>query len=234
MMRSSLALLLYIPAGAFAQTVAVEGDSSPRIIVTATKTTRIIPDRVTTYVTVEGTGESPSDATQRASTKLQAVMTAVRSVVSGTDAVVAMPYGVTPTPNMNGFPGGTSGSYVARHVVRIQPRSVDQTTAIASAAIAAGAGGTSPPWFESSIADSVRRAKYGEALAQAQRDAESLASSLGGRLGPFVEVTSTGSVNQGQNSFISFINRYDYAGPTGTPDVIVNATVTVKYRFIPR
>jgi uncharacterized protein len=233
-MRSSLAFLLLVPAGAFAQTARLEGDTSPRIVVTATKTTRVVPDRVTMYVTVEGSGESPNDATQRANTKLQAVMTAVRALVPENDAVATMPYGVSLAPNMNGFPGGSTGSYLARHVVRVQPRGVDQISAIASTAIAAGAGGASPPVFESSNAESIRRSKYTEALAQARRDAEALATALGGKLGSIIEVTSTGNLNPGNNNqFISFINRYDYSGPTSSPDVFVSATVTVRYHFIP-
>ena len=186
------------------------------------------------YVTVESNGESPGDATQRANTKLQAVMTAIRSLVTGNDAVATMPYGVTLAPNINGFPGSAPGSYLARHVVRVQPRGVDQISAIASAAIAAGAGGTSPPVFESSATDSIRRAKYAEALAQARRDAEALAAALGGKLGAVIEVTSAGNLNQANsNQFVSFLNRYDYTGPTPAPDVLVTATVTVRYHFIP-
>jgi uncharacterized protein YggE len=111
---------------------------------------------------------------------------------------------------------------------------VDQISAIASTAIAAGAGGASPPVFESSNAESIRRSKYTEALAQARRDAEALATALGGKLGSIIEVTSTGNLNPGNNNqFISFINRYDYSGPTSSPDVFVSATVTVRYHFIP-
>lgn len=233
-MRSALAFVLLVPVCAFAQTARVESDTSPRIVVTATKTTRVVPDRVTMYVTVESNGESPSDATQRASTKLQAVMSAMRSIVTANDAIATMPYGVTLAPNINGFPGSSPGSYLARHVVRVQPRGVDQISAIASAAIAAGAGGTSPPVFEFSGADSVRRAKYAEALSQARRDAETLAAALGGKLGSIIEVSSTGNLNQGNNNqFISFLNRYDYSGPTPAPDVLISATVTVRYHFVP-
>ena len=236
-MRNHLvAVLMLVPGIAIGQNARLENaDPEPRIVSTATRTTRIAPDRVTLYLTVEGSGESPAEASQRASQKLDAVTGAVQKLVSGRDAVSTVPYGVSPAQNLPGYPGSSSQtSFLARYVIRVQPSRVDQTTALAAAAIAAGASAASPPVFEASSADSVRRLRYAEALTQARRDAESIAAALGGHLGAVIEVTSTAGFNpSGSSNYVSFMNRYEFAGPVQPPEVVVGATVTVKYRYVP-
>jgi uncharacterized protein YggE len=239
-MRNSIVVVLAIlPSLAHSQGARMDaGDPEPRIVVTATRTTRIAPDRFTLYITVEGSGETPAEAAQRGAQKLQAV-TAALQPFSGRDAIVAIPYGVSPAPNINGFPGNSSQtSFVARYVLRVQPGRADQITPLGVAAIAAGASSATPPTFEATGADSTRRLRYGEALAQARRDAEALATALGGHLGAVIEV-STNSGPQGYpgsagyGGFVSFVSSYDFRGPVQPPDVVVSATVTVRYRFIP-
>jgi hypothetical protein len=49
-----------------------------------------------------------------------------------------------------------------------------------------------------------------------------------------IEATSTAGFNQAGNSgYVSFMNRYEFAGPVQPPEVMVSATVTVRYRFLP-
>lgn len=226
-------LLISLPVCAFAQNTRVESsDSESRIVVVATKSARVTPDRATMYITVEGTGESTTDAAQRASQKLQAVTTALRTLVAS-DGITPVPYGVGPASNRNSFPGvGNQSSFVSRYMIRVQPRNLEQLTQVAAAAIAAGATNTSAPMFESQAADSVRRAKYAEALAQARRDAEALASALGGKLGSIVDVSTTGTPQSFTQQSMLYMSGFEYSGPSPAPDVTVNATVTVRFRFI--
>jgi uncharacterized protein YggE len=238
-MRNSLVMVLaVVPAVAQGQGASMDAsEREPRIVVTATRTTRIAPDRFTLYVTVEGSGETPAEAAQRGAQKLQAV-TAALQPFSGRDPIASIPYGVSPAPNINGFPGSSSqASFVARYVLRVQPSRVDQITPVAVAAIAAGASSTNPPMFEATGADSVRRLRYAEALSQARRDAEALAAALGGRLGAVIEVATNSNPprvpgSDGFGGLISFMSSYDFRGPIQPPDVVVTATVTVRYQFI--
>lgn len=237
MRNSMVAVLAILPALAQGQGARMDAsDPEPRIVVTATRTTRIAPDRFVLYVTVEGSGETPAEAAKRGAQKLQAV-TAALQPFSGREAIVSVPYGVSPAPNINGFPGSSAQtSYLARYVLRVQPGRVDQITPLAVAAIAAGASSASPPTFEATGADSARRQRYGEALTQARRDAEALAAALGGRLGAVIEVSSN-NITPGfssSNGYVSFMSGYEFRGPVPPPDVVVSATVTVRYRFIPQ
>jgi uncharacterized protein YggE len=236
-MRNDLAAaLMLLPTVAFGQSARLESaDAEPRIVSTATRTTRIAPDKVTLYLMIEGSGESPAEASQRASQKVQAVTAAVQQFANGRDAISTVPYGVSPAQNLPGYPGSSSQtSFIARYILRVQPSRVDQTTSLAAAATSAGASASSPPLFEAGSADSVRRLRYAEALSQARRDAEAIAAALGGHLGAVIEVSSTGGFNQGANSgYVNFMNRFEFAGPMQSPEVLVSATVTVRYRFIP-
>jgi uncharacterized protein YggE len=105
---------------------------------------------------------------------------------------------------------------------------------MAATAIAAGAGSSAAPMFEASAADSARRARFTEALAAAKQDAEALATALGGRLGALIEVSTTSAPGPGTSPYINFMNRFEMGGPTQSPDVQISATVTARYRFIPR
>ena len=228
--------------GLLASNVSAQGarletsDGDPRVVVSVTRTARITPDRATVYLLVEGSGETPADAAQRAGQKLQAVTAALRQSGTAIESATAFPYGVSPAPNLNGYPGAaTQTSFVARFALRVHLTKLEQILSLTATAISAGAGSASAPVFEASAADSARRTRFAEALAAARQDAETLAGSLGGRLGALIEVSSSGSLGQGISSpYISFMNRYDMGGQTQTPDVQVSASVTVRYRFIPK
>src|SRR5258706_14110944 len=132
-MRNDLvAALMMLPTIAFAQNARLESaDPEPRIVSTATRTTRIAPDRVTLYLMIEGSGESPAEATQRASQKLDAVTGALQKFASGRDAMSTVPYGVSPAQNIPGNHGSSSEtSFIARYDLRIQQSLEDQTTSL--------------------------------------------------------------------------------------------------------
>ena len=235
MRYSLLSALLLIPAVGFSQAAArVDDDGIPRVMASATKTARIAPDRVTFYAIVEGGAESAPEAAQRAERKLQAIGDAVKQLGGRAEVQSTVPYGVTPSPNFNGYPGQTTTNpFVARYVMRVQSTRVDQLMGVSSALIAAGASSITPPQFEATASDSVRRAKFAEALVQARADAEALAAGMGMRLGSLIEVSATGPMQAFNNQFINVSRGFDM-GPGQPPEVIINASVTVRYRLQPR
>jgi uncharacterized protein len=237
-MRHSLFVaLLVIPALARTQVATrVDDDGIPRVVASATKTARVAPDRVTFYAVVEGGAESGPEAAQRAERKLQALNDAVKQLGSRAEVVSTMPYGVMPAPNFGGYPGQTATNpFVARYVMRVQSSRVDQLMSVSGALIAAGASTVTPPQFEASAADSLRRAKFTEAVAQARADAEALAAATGMRLGSLIEVAATSGPQMpfGQQ-FINLGRGFDMSGPAQPPEVTITASVTVRYRLQPR
>src|SRR4051812_8463487 len=97
------ALIFMVPLRLSAQTAR---DSI--ISVAATRTTRIVADRASFYVIVEGTAETPADALARVDAKLKTVIAALRAMGSRVTLDPPMAYGVGPTPNPNGYPGASS------------------------------------------------------------------------------------------------------------------------------
>lgn len=226
-LRLRLLALLLLPLPLTAQTLR---DSI--ITVSATRTSRVAPDRATFYVIVEGTAETPADAVARVETKLKAVSEAMKALGSRVVLEAPMAYGVGPTQSPQGFPmPATPPTNLARSVLRVQLNRPDQIANVVAAAIAAGAASSSSLSFESSAADSVRRAKISEALGVARMDAEAIASSLGARLGSLVSVTTTGQNFSFQGpSMLNFDNRFGVQSPA--PDVTVTTNVSVQYRLV--
>ncbi|MFI5208014.1 MAG: SIMPL domain-containing protein [Gemmatimonadales bacterium] len=234
-MGISLVALATIPSLLSAQGAQLDQTANePRIVATATRTTRVAPDRAVLYVVIEGSAETPAEAVQRAQAKVQAVNDAIRGagVAQGMSTV---PLGVSPLPTSNPF--GATGQQppnVARYVVRVAWVDVAQVGTLSAAVIAAGAASGGASTFEASAADSIRHALYGEALGQAQRDAQALAASLGGRLGLVVEATSgAGPTSTSGPNFVNFGSPYQSVS-TPLPDVMISATATVRFRFVPR
>jgi uncharacterized protein YggE len=235
MRYAALISLVLLPTLSPAQAVArVEDDGIPRVSATATRMARLTPDRATFYAVVEGAAESAGEAAQRADRKLQTVMEALRQMGLRGETLGSVPYGVAPAPNYGGFPGQpTANPFVARHLVRVQPTRLDQVMSIASALLAGGASMVTPPSFESAATDSARRAKFGEALAQARADAEALAAGMGMRLGALIEVTGNTGPTQGFGpQYFNITRGFEMSGPGQTPDVTVTASVTVRYRLL--
>ena len=226
-MRRQLLFAAFIPLSLQAQ---VRTDST--ILVSATRTAHIAPDRGAMFVIVEGTAETAADANTRVETKLRAVNDALKSLSPRIDIERPVSYGVSLAQNPNGYPMPASpASFVARSAMRIQLNRLDQISAVVAAAMAAGATSTSSLSFESSVADSVRRDRIAEAVGVARNDAQSLATALGARLGALVDVT-TSSPNlsfQGQGG-LSFDSRFNQqASP---PDIAITTTVTMRFRIV--
>jgi len=226
-MRRFLVLFALLPVSLLAQT--------PRdsiVSVSASRTTRIPPDRASFYLIVEGTAETPADAITRVDTKVKAVTDALKSFGSRIKLDPPIAYGVGPTPALNGYPGvAAPATNLARSVIRVQIEHPEQTAAVIAAAIAAGAASSSSLTFESTAADSVRRARIAEALSVARSDAEAIATSLGARLGALVSVTTTGGPFGFQaSSTLNFDNRFGQQAQT--PDIVVTTNVTVQYRLV--
>ena len=202
------------------------------VTVSALRTVRIAPDRASLYFIVEGTAETSTDATARVDSKLKAVTDALKGFGARVRLDPPISYGVGPSPNPSGYPGAASPpTSLARSVLHLQLDRLDQLAAVMAAAIGAGAATTSSLTFESSVADSVRRARIGEAIAAARLDAEAIAASVGARLGSLVSISTSGgpfSFQGPQN--LNFDGRFGQ--PAQVPDIQINTNVTVQFRLV--
>lgn len=227
-MRLRLLALVVIPFSLHAQ---VARDSI--IAVSASRTSRLVPDRASLFVIVEGTAETAADAVARVDTKLKGVTDAIRGFAARAEVDRPIAYSVGPTPNPNGYPvnPGTNTN-TARALIRVSTTRTEQISGLVAAALGAGAANSSTLTFESSAADSVRHARIGEVLNSARGDAEALAQALGGHLGALVDVGINGAgQNFNQPTYIAFDNRFS-GGQAPAPEVIITTSVTVRYRLL--
>ena len=226
-MRLSLLIAMLLPMGAQAQAVR---DSI--ITVTESRTSRVAPDRASIFVTIEGTAETVADAVARVETKIKPVSDALKARGGLVEVDRPIAYGVGPTMLPNGYPGVASpATYIARSVIRVHLIRADQIASVVAAALGAGAASASSPVFESSAADSIRRARVTEALTVAKLDAQAIAATLDGRLGALVDVSSSAlGFNYSAPTYLAFDNRFGQQ--TSAPEVVSTMQVTVRYRLI--
>ncbi len=237
-MRCTIVLpfLVALSNGLQAQARLDTSENEPRIVVSVTRTAKVAPDRVSIYLLVEGSGETATDAAQKVTQKLQAVANAIKQSGVAAESASPFPYGIGLAPNTSGYPNSSMPpSHVARYTIRVQIGKPDQLMQLLVTAMAAGATSSSVPVFESSALDSVRRARYAEALDVARQDATNLAGALGGKLGRLIEVSTSSIQGQPYNQpYIQFQNRYDAGGQTIAPEIQASASVTVRFQFIPK
>jgi uncharacterized protein YggE len=204
------------------------------VTVTVVRQARLEPDRASFFAIVEGTAETPGDAATRVTAKARAIFDALKGTGAGgaaSEIVAPFVFGVGPTGNRNGYPAPSSTpSFTARAVVRVAQARPQQAATLMATALGAGASNISFVTWESSLADSVRRAKGAEALAAAEREAAALATTLGGRLGALVDVTGTPNAAMQQRGVLTV--DYGMGQEMMTPEVPVAATVTVRYRLV--
>jgi uncharacterized protein YggE len=226
-MRRFLMLCALLPLPLVAQT----GRDSV-ISVSAVRTTKVAPDRASFYLIVEGSAETPNDAIARVDSKVQTIVAALKGFGSHVTLDPPLAYGVGANPIVNGYNGmAQPPTNLARSVIHVQMDQPGQIAKVIAAGIAAGATSSSLLTFESSVADSVRRARIGDALGSARQDAEAIAASLGAHLGALVSVnTSGGNFGFQGPSMLAFDNRYGQQAPP--PEITISTNVTVQYRLV--
>jgi uncharacterized protein YggE len=226
-MRLGFVAIAIFPAVAFSQTIR---DST--VSVSATRTTRIAPDRASMYVLVEGSAETPADAVARAETKLKAVTDALRALGDRAEFDRPITYSVGSAIQPNVYPQSNNAlPNVSRAVIRVRVNRVDQIASVAAAALAGGASGVSSVTFEATGADSIRRSRMTEVLSIARADAQALATALDGKLGGLVDVSSTApNIGFQGPTTLAFDSRF--MQPTQVPEVSITTSVTVRYRLV--
>jgi hypothetical protein len=94
--------------------------SADIVTVTASRNSRILADRASLYVVVEGTAETAPDAVARVETKLKAVSAALKGFGSRLEVDPPIAYAVGATPAPNGYLGAaTPASNLARGGVAV-------------------------------------------------------------------------------------------------------------------
>lgn len=235
LLHASLVVLALpaLPLQSFAQA----GETgSGRRLVTVTRTVRqsVMPDRATLVLTAEALLADPADAAARLATIDRAIADTLRRLGIQSSQIQIVPQGVSIAHQPGGYPQGIP-QYAARSVIRVTLDRVDQVATVSNASLGKGGVHVNAPAFEYAAEDSLRRVLVQRGIAEARRDAENLARSMGGRLGPMLEVTQN-SATQGftQPEMVVFPSTMQFGGFTGRQptSATVAASVTVRWAFL--
>lgn len=218
-----------------AQTVVT---SWPQIVTTGNGEARVSPDRATIMIGVQSRASTAAAAGADNARRQKAIIDTLKALGLGADQISTVNYNVWPEtqPTSPTNPQPRVTAYNVTNTVRAEVRRIEDVGRLIDAALAKGANEISGLEFTSSKADSARRAALATAVADARADAEALARAAGGSLGDVVEISTTSTPIRP----IMFDARMGMAGKVATPTPIepgeqtVNATVTVRWRFISR
>ena len=241
---AGLAIILVAPR-AFSQAIP-NPPRPPEITAAGRGEVAVTPDRAAILVSVESRAASAATAAADNATKMAAVFKALRAAGLAQADITTSGYSVGQDPRSmrmampTGMPPGVSVpvEFLARNTVRAIVRRIDDTGKVIDAALAAGATSIASVQFSSANTDEARRNALATAVAQAQRDAETLARAAGGSLGRLLSMSSSGSPIQygGDASFSYAIEAGAGAAyPTmiNPRDMSVFVSVFGRWEFVP-
>jgi uncharacterized protein YggE len=235
----ALALALSLRGGsgsgtAFAAATAAPGDALANAQRTLTFTgsgdVKLQPDTAQVNVSVHGTGDSSDAALAVATTKMKAVLQALKSLdsVHITEADLAT-QGVNTSRDWE-----HAGRYLSDQSLAVTIHDPARSGAVIAAATAAGADSVDGPSF--SLAE--QSAAYRDALRAALADARSKADAAAGAMG--VRILGTSTIAENSNGGGPIMYAADAAAkssasppPVSIGPVTVSAQVTVTYIYEP-
>jgi uncharacterized protein YggE len=225
---------LFVAPDALAQ-ASTSGEAPPQVETVGTGERRVAPDRASVMLVVESRAEGANAAAAANARAVQAVRdTLARTGLDSAITTAGYHVGVHYEPIERAAP--RRAGYVARTVLRVRPPRIDQVGRVIDVGLAKGATGVEGVFFESSKVEEARREAMTDAAAAARRDAESLASALGGSLGRLISVSTAGATDPRRLNVAMAYGEASMARATQiTPnEIVVRAAVETRWQFIPR
>jgi uncharacterized protein YggE len=211
----------------------------------------VTPDRAAILVSVESRAASAAAAASDNASKMAAVLKALRAAGLAQADITTYGYSVGQDPRSmrmgmpsgmpSGMPPGLSvpAEFLARNTVRTIVRRIDDTGKVIDAALGAGATSIASVQFSSPNTDEARRNALATAVAQAQRDAETLARAAGGSLGRLLSMSSSGAPGPmmpfASDTYFGYAEASGAAYPTmmNPREMSVVVSVFGRWEFIP-
>jgi uncharacterized protein YggE len=206
----------------------------PEVETVGTGERRVAPDRANVHLTVESRAASAAAAAAQNVRSVQAVLDTLRRIGLDT-AVATSSYNVGPNwePDPERREPRRVG-YVARTVLRVRLTRLEMVGRVIDAGLAKGATGIESVWFEASTVEQERRAALAEAALAARRDAEALARSLGGSLGPLLSSSTVGANDPRRINMMMSAGGSAMRNTQITPtEIVISAAVVTRWQFIP-
>lgn len=215
----------------------------PEITASGRGDVSVTPDRAAILVSVESRAPSAAAAATANASKMAAVFKALRATGLAPAEMTTFAYSVGQDPRTMrpGIPAAaqTPIEFLARNTIRVNVRRIDDTGKAIDAALAGGATSIASVEFSSPNTDEARKNALALAVAQAQREAETLARAAGGTLGRLLSMSSAGPGAQiPYSSDFAFqrtaVGSAEYYPTMINPrDMSVIASVFGRWEFIP-
>jgi hypothetical protein len=213
------------------------------ITVSGTADVITTPDIATFTFTVQEEAQSVPDAQKKATDKSNAVLAYIKKAGIADNDVKTLSYNIYPRYeyHQNGATinyGGTQvlAAYVVSQTVQVKVRKLDDAGKVLSGIGTSGASDVSGLTFSVDKQKEVERQARDKAIADAREQAESLARSLGVRLGRIVSYNEGGSAYPQPMYYAKVSMMSDSAGvsapsiPSGENKVTSNVTVTYEIK----
>lgn len=207
------------------------------IVVSGTGTVRVKPDIAEFRAVVLAKDNDAARASATAARIWQSMQQALRKAGIAESDSPSEGYSVNPEWIWDQGSGRNRlNGYTVRHTVKVTVRDLSKTGAAVDAVVGSGVGDVQPVRFLSSRFDALRRQALELAVANARRDAESIARAAGGRLGTLLRLDAQ-SAGAGRPAFADAEMMVKAAAPAPTTEIApaeeeVVATVQGRWGYV--
>jgi uncharacterized protein YggE len=236
---ASLALVLATvtapPLGA--QWAARPADQPRQVVVSATETVDVAPDRARVVIAVETRGRTSAAVASENARIQAAVLAAVREAGVAPAQIRTLVVSVNPEyryPAEGGRP--TVVGYQARNSIRVELHDLAKVAATIDGALAAGATNVNGPELYLADPDAARREALQKAVKKARAEAEAMAEAAGVTLGAILELSASEGGDGPVPVFAMARARADEsaATPVQPGNITVSATVNLRIALVQR
>jgi uncharacterized protein YggE len=231
----AIGALMAFQTVAAAQAPVMTMTPTPRIVTMGSGEARVSPDRATIFIGVQSRASTAATAAATNARRQRAVLDTLRALGLTSAQLSTINYSVSPEMQYDQTTRTSRVTgYTVSNSVRVQVNQLDDVGRIIDAALAKGANEISSLQFESSKADSARRAALAEAVTNARADAEALARAAGGTLGDLIELSTTSSPIRPYAEMA--MAKIASAAPTPIEpgEQTISASVTTQWTFVKR
>ena len=232
-MRVSLVVAL---ASVLISSAAVaQSDTSRPIVPTINATGQgrreMAPDKATIVLGVETRSKTPAAAASANADRMTRIRTALmRAGVAEKDIATAR-------YSLHFEQGRTQADtqYVATNMVTVTTKQLDQVGRIIDTGLGAGANNINSLFYDLTDRNAAEAGALGDAVADARRQAEVMATAAGGRLGDLIDLGTQAPQYQPYAADVSYrmVAQSSAPTPVSPGTVTVTASVTARWRFVP-
>ena len=231
-MQRALCAVLLAATSAQAQQAERRNDT-PEIVAEGAGRVIVKPDRATIHLTVETRAPTAAGAGAENARLHAAVIDTLRRIGFGPDVVSTTRY-VVSTDMRYGDGQQRLAGYVARNSVRITVRELARVSDVIDAGLRAGANNIAGVDFRSEREAALQLDALDSAAASARRRAQVLARAAGGKLGPLLELSTTGFRDRQFMGVAAAGAAGRTVETTITPgEITIPAAVVGRWRFVP-